>query len=155
MTAPKLRRIRRIETSRALSSANLVATSNTTLADVPGLVQDVVPGTYYYRLRLQVTANVSGGTKAAIKQNNGATLSAHQNTTSAYAAAAVAVTQTTSTTDAASLVAATAAHLLVISEGTFTVATPGTLQIQAAQNASNASATTVLAGSTFLLTRID
>ncbi len=154
MARPELRRLKALETATVLSSADLAKTSDTTLANVAGLVQAVTPGTYAYKICLQVTANASGGTKAAIKQNDSATLTSIKNVTSAYAAAAVAVTQSTTATDAASLVAATAAHLLVVMEGTLVVATGGTLQVQAAQNASNASATTVLAGSTFTLTKI-
>ena len=137
-----------------VQSANLVANTETTLANLAGMAHNVVPGVYKFRIQLQVSANGSAGTKAAIKQNDGATLDSISSMAEAYTASAVAVTRTTSTTDAASLVGATAAHVLVVLEGTLTVATAGSLQLQAAQNASHASDTTVFAGSTFELKRI-
>lgn len=148
------RRIEKLETMVVRQSADVAKTSNTTLADLTGLTQDVVPGTYRYRVQLQTTANASGGVKAGFKFNGGATLTSIQNSGKTFTAAAVAVARTTTATDQASLVASTTAAVETTLEGTLVVATGGSLQVQGAQNASNASATTFLTGSTFALQRL-
>lgn len=135
-------------------ATDVAFTSNATLADLGALSHDVVPGTYAYRVVLQTTATANGGTKVAFKQGGGATLTSLQNQSLTATATANASTRVTSTTDAASLVAATAANLLVILEGTMVVATAGTITVQGAQNASHGDTTTYHVGSTFKLERI-
>lgn len=137
----------------ARQSANVTATSSTTLANLTGLSHTVVAGTYRYRVHLQTLATGNGGTKAAFKLTT-TVLTSIQNTSQAITASAIAAARTTTTTDQASLQASTAANLQVILEGTIVVGTGGTIQVQGAQNASHEDTTTFYQGSTFELARI-
>jgi hypothetical protein len=134
-------------------SADVTKTESATLSNLTGLVHTVVPGTYRYRVVLQTTSTANGGTKVAFKYTTAA-LTSLQNQSLTATASANASTRVTTATDQASLVAATAANLLVILEGTMVVSTGGTVQVQGAQNASHADTTTYLTGSTFEITRI-
>lgn len=139
----------------SLCATQLDATANTTLADIPGMVTDTLrAGTYRFAISLAGTAGASGGLKVALKQNNGLTLSSIEATAKGFAAAAVAVQHTTTTTDATSLLASTSAVIKTEIDGTFVMATDGTLQLQAAQNASNATTSSVYIGSRMEITRI-
>lgn len=158
MTRPVRRRISTLESvvddNRVVRQSEDVAfTSNTTLANLTGLVLDVVPGVYKYRAHVQSLSTANGGTKLGFRLG-GAVLSGIQNTSRAFTASAVATARTTTATDQASLQAATAANLQVILEGTFVVTTGGTVQLQGAQNASHADTTTFYAGSSLQLTKI-
>jgi len=152
MTLPKRRRLN-VVPSIALLTTQLDKTSDTTLANLEGMVHYVTPGTYEFFVSLQVTAGASGGTKVAFKYTD-ATLSALQSISEAKTASAVAVSRVTSTTDQASLTAATAAHALVEIKGTMVVSASGTIQVQGAQNASNGTATNFFVGSYFELQRV-
>ena len=123
--------------------------TSTALADVVGLVTGTLqPGTYFVDINLITTAGASGGLKAALKWGTASMITATSLSVRAFSAAAVAATTFTTSTDAASIVAATSAYVNVQIKGTITVALAGTLQLQAAQNASDATATTVALGST-------
>ncbi len=135
-------------------SADVTATSNTTLANLTGLTLNVAAGTYKYRAVIQCLATGNGGTKVAFKQNDGATLTSIQNVSLAFTTSAVAQSRVTTTTDQASLVAATVAHTELVLEGTVVVATAGSLYLQGAQNASHSDTTTFYTGSTLQMTRI-
>lgn len=139
----------------SLSTAVLTANASTTLADVAGLVTDtLVPGTYRFYVHLIGTAGASGGLKVAMKQNNGLTLTSINSSAQGFTASAVAVQTVTSTTDAASLLASTSAIIKTVIEGVVVVATSGTIQLQAAQNASNGTDTVIAIGSMMTFTRI-
>lgn len=135
------------------SSATITANANTTLANITGLVQTVVPGTYYFRAELAGTAGASGGWKVAFKYTT-TVVSVLEATGMAFTASAVAVANTTTTTDQASLIAATAANVAGLIYGTMVVTTGGTVQLQFAQNASNGTDSTIVLGSTMIFTRI-
>ena len=136
-------------------TTQLSATSNTTLANVVGMVTDTLqPGTYTFRVNLGTTANAAGGIKAGFKQSVASMLTSIRYDSLAFAAAAVAAASGTTATDAASLVASTSAVVNVTITGSVVVALAGTLQLQAAQNASNAAATTVEVGSFMEFIRI-
>lgn len=135
------------------STAQLDATSNTTLADIPGLIATVVPGSYLARLHLTGTAGASGGWKTAFKYT-GTVLSALTMTGYAYTASAVAVAATTTATDQASQIAATTAYIGAIVEGSIVVTTGGTIKAQFAQNASNGTPSSIYVGSTMELIRV-
>ena len=138
-----------------LSTATLTANANTTLANVTGLGTDtMVPGTYRFYVHLIGTAGASGGLKVAFKQNNGLTLTSINSSAQGFTASAVATQTVTTATDAASLLASTTAIIRTVIEGTMVVATAGTLQLQAAQNASNGTDTVIAIGSMMTFTRI-
>lgn len=139
----------------AVSTANLTANANTTLANVTGLVTGTLkPGTYTYRVNLSTSAGASGGLKVAFKQSVASMLTSLEGSSLAKAAAAVVVTRTSSATDAASLIASTSAVISAELTGTFVVAAEGTIQVQAAQNASNGTDTIVYAGSFLEVTKV-
>lgn len=134
-------------------SATVTANASTTLANLTGLVQTVVPGTYMFRANLAGTAGASGGWKVAFKYT-GTVLSSIQATSWGYTASTVAVAKTTTATDQASLIAATTAYTAGTIEGTMVVTTGGTVQLQFAQNASDGTDCTIVLGSSMTFTRI-
>ncbi len=127
--------------------------TNTTLAAVTGLVVTVVAGTYRFYINLSGTAGASGGIKAAFKYTTTA-LTSLEATGRAFTASAVVVQHTTTTTDEASLIASTTAAISTVIEGRMVVSTGGTVQLEAAQNASDGTATTVAVGSSMTFTRV-
>jgi hypothetical protein len=131
------------------------ATASTTLANVTGLLTDTLqPGVYDVDINLITTAGASGGVKVALKWGTASMITATALSVQANSAAATANTTFTTSTDAASILAGTAAYVNVKVRGTITVALAGTLQLQAAQNVSDAAATTVALGSTMSFTAI-
>lgn len=134
-------------------SATITKNASVTLSDLTGLIQTVVPGTYYFRANLAGTAGASGGWKVAFKYTT-TVVSVLQATSWAYTASAVAVAKTTTTTDQASLIAATTAYTAGTIEGTMVVTTGGTVQLQFAQNASDGTDCTIVLGSSMQFTRI-
>lgn len=135
----------------ARQSANVTATSNTTLANLTGLSLPLEVGTYKVRVALQALSTGNGGTKVAFTYTAPTSI---QLEAKAFTASAVAVTRFTTTTSAASIVSATAANICIEIEGTIVVGTATTLQVQGAQNASHSDTTTYYAGSTLELTKI-
>lgn len=142
-----------ISTNTVGCSTQLDKTSDTTLANVAGLVQTVVPGTYAFTINLAGTSNASGGWKVAFKYTN-AVLSSLGATAETYTASGVAVTRVTSTTDQASIIASTAANIAAKITGKFVVTTGGTIQLQFAQNASFGTASSLYTDSTMNFVRI-
>lgn len=141
----------------SLCTAALTKNADTTLADITGMTTDVIslaPGTYRFSVFLATTAGASGGLKVAFKYNNGLTLTSIEATSKAFTASAVAVAHTTTTTDQTSLIANTAAVIKGEIDGTMVIATAGSIQLQAAQNASNGTDTVILVGSRMEFTRV-
>lgn len=136
-------------------STQFTISSSTTLGNVTGLTSDTLqPGIYHVDINLITTAGASGGFKAALKWGTASMITNTALSVVATSASAVASTTFTTSTDAASLVAATSQYVNVRITGTITVALAGTLTLQAAQNASNGTATTVEVGSTMIFTPI-
>lgn len=136
-------------------SSNFPATSNTTLANITGLTATVTAGnTYYFESDLYTTSNVGGGDKVAIAGTATATAITYDCT---FIDGGAIVVPTTGAQRSAALATAVGATSLtnawVKCKGTITVNAGGTLTVQFAQNASNGSASTVLAGSTFIVER--
>lgn len=139
----------------ALSTAQVDVTSSTTLVNATGMVTDeLAPGTYRFRIHLSTTANAAGGLKVGLKFGTPSMLTSIESSSRAFTASAVAVSRVTTATDAASLIASTSAVINAVIEGTLVVAVAGTLQVQFAQNASNAAATSVYAGSYLEFNRV-
>jgi len=129
--------------------------TNTTLANVVGLVSDTLqPGTYDVDINLITTAGATGGFKAALKWGTASMITSTSLAVTALSAAAVAQTNFTTSTDASPFVNAAAAYVNIKVRGTIVVAVAGTLQLQAAQNTSDATAATVALGSTMKLNPI-
>jgi hypothetical protein len=130
------------------------ANANTTYASVTGLLQTVVAGTYRFRCVLPSTvASGSGGIKYAFHYVTTA-VSTLEATGIGYTASAVAVQHTTTTTDVADLFSQAAVVIMTIIEGTMVVGTGGTIQLQMAQSASNASNSITLVGASMEFDRI-
>jgi hypothetical protein len=129
--------------------------TSTTLANVEGLVTErLAPGTYDFEINLITTAGASGGVKAALKQGTAGMLTSISATVTGLTAAGVANTTFTTATDAASIIAATTAYVAVRVKGIAVIGLPGTLQVQVAQNASDATATTVALRSSMVFRKI-
>lgn len=136
------------------SSAAVTANATITYANVTGLSATVVPGTYRFRAILPSTvASGTGGIKYAFNYTT-TVLSSIEATSRGYTAAAVAVQHTTTTTTQTDLFTQAAVVILVEINGTMVVTTGGTIDVQMAQNTSNASNTVALVGASLEMTRI-
>jgi hypothetical protein len=143
-------------TQTKVCTTQLDATSNTTLANIVGLTGFtlVLGGIYTLEIYLSGTAGASGGLKVALKYTT-ATLTNLDATATGFTASAVACQHTTSTTDQASLFAQTAAVLAVRITARITATTAGSFAIQAAQNASDGTTSSIYLGSWARLTQIN
>ena len=138
-----------------VSTSTLTKTSDAALATVPGLSQNLTAGkTYSCRGHLSGVANASGGIKVALVAT--ASLSATSTTwTGSTWSGTTAVANTTVTALGSSIAANTAVYSDVYIDGSIVVNAGGTINVQAAQNASFGTATTVLQGSTFSCVRVN
>jgi len=136
------------------TSASVTANATTTYANVTGLSWTVVPGTYAFRLHLPSTvASGTGGIKYAFNYT-GTVVSVMEATGVGFTASAVAVQHTTTATTQADLFSQAAVVIYTIITGTMVVTTGGTVDLQMAQNTSNASNTIALIGGFGELERI-
>ena len=127
------------------SSAQVNAASSTALANVTGLVQNVAAGTYKFRCVLPGTSGASGGVKYAFTYTT-ATVTSCSISGKAFTASAVAVQYTTATASQTSLISDTAAVILSEIDGEIVFASAGQVTLQFAQNASNATTSSVYQG---------
>lgn len=119
-----------------------------TLTNVAGLVTDTLDmGTYKFEVHLDMLSTANCGVKAAFKFGTASMLTSIRSTAKGFTASGVAVQKGTTATDAANIFASTTAVTNLVITGTLVVAVPGTLQLQAAQNASHADNTTIYVGS--------
>lgn len=136
------------------TSASVTANATATYANVTGLSFTVVPGTYSFNLMLPSTvASGTGGIKYAFNYTT-AVLSSIEASARGYTASAVAVQHTTTTTAQADLFTQAAVVIFTEVSGTMVVTTGGTVDVQMAQNTSNASNTIALIGGYGSFTRI-
>lgn len=143
-----------ISPSTVRTSAAVTANATTTYANVTGLTQTVVPGTYKFTLMLPSTvASGTGGIKYCFNYTT-TVLSGLEATAQGFTASAVAVQHTTTTTTQTDVFTQAAVVIFVEVEGTMVVTTGGTIDVQVAQNTSNASNTVALVGGTFQAVRI-
>lgn len=138
--------------SNAICTSSLSATTSTVLANVTGLSLNLVAGgVYRVQAHLTGASGASGGLKVAF----GGTATATSSTTTAWDYNGTTINAvTTQTTWGSAAMANTAIYTDLIIEGSITVAAAGTVTLQAAQNASNGTATTVLVGSTMTFSRL-
>jgi hypothetical protein len=135
----------------ALVTTQFNATSSTTLADVTGLSLSVSANTRYaFRARLYTTSASAGGVKVAI--GGTATATAVVYDTLIYNAGSVTQGRASALASSTGVTAVTAAYIEIA--GTINVNAAGTLTVQFAQNASSATASSVLPGSQFSVTQI-
>lgn len=141
-----------VNVSRA--TASVTANATTTYANITGLTQIVVPGTYQFYISLPSTvASGTGGIKYAFNYTT-TVLSAIDATSQGCTASAVAVQHTTTTTTQTDLFTQAAVVIYTSINGSLVVTTGGTIDLQVAQNTSNASNTIALLGGTMEFVRI-
>lgn len=130
-------------------SSDFAVTSSTTLTNITGLSHNVEAGkAYAFEAKLYTTSNIAGGVKASIAGTATATTIVYEGTT--FSAGTVTQTRATALATAVGAITAVTAAFVEIN-GTILVNGAGTLTVQFAQNASSASASTVLTNSTFIL----
>lgn len=141
-----------VNVSRA--TASVTANATTTYGNVTGLTQIVVPGTYAFNISLPSTvASGTGGIKYAFNYT-GTVLSAIDATGQGSTSAAVATQHTTTTTTQTDLFTQAAVVIYTNIVGSMVVTTGGTIDLQVAQNTSNASNTVALLGSSMEFIRV-
>ncbi len=124
---------------KVLGTAYVHTQSNTTLADITGFKLPVDAGkTYKFTISLVATGNASGGAKFGVT-----------GPTASYVTGQVQVDGTSTSAVSLATIAggATAAAVEIFAVGLYKAVANGTFQVQAAQNASHASDSTILAGS--------
>lgn len=135
-------------------SSALTKNANTTYANITGLSQTVVPGTYMFVCRLPSTvANGTGGIKYAFNYTTTA-LTSIEATSRGMTATAIATQHTTTTTTQTDLFTQAAVVLYTEIVGSMVVSTGGTIDLQMAQNTSDGSNTVALVGGTMQFVRI-
>lgn len=136
-----------------VTTAATTVTSSTTLVNVAGLTANVLAGgTYVFDAALATTSGASGGTKAAMGGTS--TWTSINTTTDSYTASAVAVNTGTTATPGTSIAGSTAANIQTIIKGTVVINAAGTLTVMFAQNASDGTASVVLANSWLKVTKV-
>lgn len=136
------------------TSASVTKNTSAAYANVTGLSFTVVPGTYTFDCYLPSTvASGTGGIKYAFNYTT-TILSAIQATGIGATSSAMAVQQTTTTTTQTDIFTQAAVVINTIIKGTMVVTTGGTVDVQMAQNTSDASNTIALIGGYAQFTRI-
>jgi hypothetical protein len=134
-------------------SSQFDKTSDAALANVPGLSATLAAGkSYFFRAVLFTAANVAGGVQASIAGTATATAVRYEALVHDAAAVKAQTRATALGTAVGGVTAVTAAKIEI--EGLITVNAGGTLTVQFAQNASNATASSVLTGSTLSVLQI-
>lgn len=138
--------------SSAISSAQVNVTSSTALVAVTGLALPLAAGgTYSIEAYLPGTAGASGGAKFSLDTSDTLTATSVDYSLELNTASTTALTHTT--TFGAGL-GSTAAVILSYISGTIVVNAAGTLIVKFAQNASNATASSVYINSWLRATRL-
>ncbi len=129
-------------------------TTADTLTNVVGMVQTVVPGTYVFNISVPVTATANSGLKLSWKLTTTVLSSAIYAARAFSASAVLCAAHGTTATDQPDIFSETGAWLYAEVQGRVVVSTGGTIQIQAAQNASHADNTTIPVGAYMTFTRV-
>lgn len=144
-----------IRPNYVICTAQLDKATNTTLATAIGLSVALVAGkTYFIKGWLSTTAGATGGLKIALIASGGLTATIARFQAFAWNGT-TAVANTTVTALASNIVANTAVITDVYIEGSIVVNAAGTINVQMAQNASDAATSSIFTGSTFSAVRIN
>lgn len=136
-----------------LKASSTPITSNTTLANMSVPSPTLFAGrSYIFRVRLHTTSNVAGGIKFQLTTTSLTTTSCIYSTKIYEGTTLASNTRTTAFDTPIGITAVTVAYVEI--EGSFTVNAGGTIRIDFAQNASNAAASTLLAGSSLEIVEI-
>lgn len=142
-----------VSNGNAQCTSTLSQASTTAVAAIPGLSVNVAAaGVYNFRAHLSGTSGVSGGIKVTTGAST-ATMTTFNATALNFNGTTINA-NTTVSSFSSSLTAATAVYTDVFIEGSFTVNAAGTFALSMAQNASNSTATTVIAGSFMTVSRV-
>lgn len=134
--------------------AALTLASTTTVANITGLsVALTAAGTYAVEGAFPLTNVTAGGAKITLHGVGGLTLTSANLTGLTYSGASIVADQNITALDADFVAFANTSTLATL-QGTLIVLAGGTLQVQAAQHTSNATSSTVQAGSYLKVTRI-
>lgn len=139
-------------TDYIINSGTLTKNANTTYATVPGLSITVVPGTYIFEVFLPCSTAATPGIKYSFKYTT-TVLSSIQSTARGYVPG-LSVQYVTNTASNADLYTLSGALVLVNINGVMTVTTGGTVEVQMAQNTSNATNTVAQLGSYMVFRQI-
>lgn len=131
----------------------VTGTTGVTLTNVIGMVLTLPIGTYEFEVNLPGVATANSGAKYGFKYTT-TVLTSLEATGIGHTASAAACQHTTTATDQATLYAETAAVLHTCIKGRMVVATAGTVQLQAAQNAAHADTTSVYVGAAMRFTKV-
>lgn len=143
-----------INTSIVRTSSAVTKNASAAYANVTGLSVTVVPGTYDFECDLPSTvASGTGGIKYGFNYTT-TVLTSIEATGQGATSAALATQHTTTTTTQADLFSQAAVVLFTRIKGTMVVSTGGTIDLQMAQNTSDASNTVALVGGSMRFTRI-
>jgi hypothetical protein len=142
-----------LDTSYKVSTSQLDITSSTTFVTVPNLSLPLAAGkTYYCRGYFPVTSGATGGLKMALVGSNGLGATSYRMGVIAWNGT-ILVNQGSSNTFGGTLLNTSAVYSDVSIEGALVVSTGGTINVQAAQNVSNATPTSVFLNSSFYCKR--
>ena len=128
-------------------------TTGTTLTNVIGMVHTVVAGTYNIDICVPGVSTANSGAKYSWKLTT-TVLGSCRYDAVGMTATAVKVEQGTTATDQPDIFSDTAAYVYTRITGRAVVTTGGTMQFQAAQNASHADTTSVYVGASMTFTRV-
>jgi hypothetical protein len=137
----------------AVSTALFTATTTTVLASVPGMTVTLQPGTYMVDVYLSTSAPVASGLKVSLGSGSTATASLFLADSFVFSTT-TSEAQANSTVFAGNQIAATVAATVATIQGTLIVSAAGTVVLQAAQNVSGATPTTIAIGSYMTFSRI-
>lgn len=136
-------------------ASGFAVTSNTVLQNVPGMVAALLPGTYELRLALHISTNaVAAGYKWGWTSTCTFGTSHAMGGIAVIGGAPALFNFDPSTGTGNTQAAVTASDDVVTAVGTFTITVAGNLQLQFAQGTSNATASTLLSGSTMTVTKV-
>jgi hypothetical protein len=138
-----------------VSTSTLTKTNDTSFAVVPGLSQTLTAGkTYSCHGHLTGVSGASGGIKVALVATSSLSATSATFTGLGWNGMTV-VAQTTVAALGSNIIASTAVYSDLYITGSIVVNAGGVINVEAAQNVSNGTATTALAGSTFGCVRVN
>jgi hypothetical protein len=144
-----------IDEGFVVSTSQLDKTSNVSLSTVPGLSIALTAGkTYTCRTWLSVTSGAAGGFNIGLVGSGGLTATLYRFNTQAWNGSTIAASGTATALNSSNINNA-AIYTDIFIQGSIVVNAAGTLNVQAAQNTSNATTSSVFQGSSFYCKRVN
>lgn len=143
-----------INNDTKIVAANSAFSSNITLANLSGVAIPLTAGgAYAFIGEFPMSSGASGGVQFALNSTNSLALTNLNMTAKLYPANGSPLILNTTTSALGTALGSTAAFTMAELTGAFTVNTAGTLTVQAAQNASNGTSTTIFQNGFMQVTR--